>query len=175
MERFSFLKSRLWQDVYLGELGPDCATMKPPRRFTLDNRGSDPSSWTGDSQAILFSSDRNGRSEIFRQGLNQGVGEAIEGADGDCCVVPSPDGSWMLYEEWAPNTPSTPHRLMRRSAAGGSPEIVLEQPADVLWDHRCPLKPGSQCVLAQQEGKDRVFYSLDPVRGERGAVGEDAG
>ena len=127
--RLSFLKTREWNDVYLGDLGPDGASMKPPRRFTLDNRGSDPSSWTGDSQAILFSSDRNGRSEIFRQGLNQGVGEAIEGADGDCCAVTSPDGSWMLYDEWAPNTPSPPpptdapvrcRRIARNSAGTAS-------------------------------------------------------
>jgi Tol biopolymer transport system component len=66
-KRLSFWKTREWQDVYLGELGPDGASMKLPRRFTLDNRGiRSLDSWTLDSQAILFSSDRNGKAEVFR-------------------------------------------------------------------------------------------------------------
>ena len=139
MERFSFLKSRLWQDVYLGELGPDCATMKPPRRFTLDNRGSYPNGWTRDSRAIIFSSNRSGKSEVFKQGLNDSVGEAVvQGPEDSYNAGLSPDGSWMLYEQSPPTThaaPSSPHRLVRRPIAGGSPEIVLEEPAGMSWDY----------------------------------------
>src|SRR6516162_2395243 len=61
---------------------------------------------------------------------------------------------------------------MRRPAAGGSPEMILEQPAGVQWDYGCPRKPGSRCVLLQQEGKDFVFYSLDPVRGKGEQLGK---
>jgi len=98
----------------------------------------------------------------------------------------SSDGSWMLYEESTPTRPAPPvprkgrepgaatppHRLMRRPAAGGSSEIVLEEPADMEWDYRCPPKPGSQCVLRQFEGKDFVFYLLDPVRGKGEQLGK---
>ena len=176
MERFSFLKSRLWQDVYLGELGPDCATMKPPRRFTLDNRGSYPNGWTRDSRAIIFSSNRSGKSEVFKQGLNDSVGEAVvQGPEDSYNAGLSPDGSWMLYEQSPPTThaaPSSPHRLVRRPIAGGSPEFVLEEPAGMSWDYGCPLKPGAACVLRQQEGKDFAFYSLDPVRGKGEPLGK---
>ena len=34
----AFLKLRNWDDVYLGELGRGDASIKPPRRLTLDNR-----------------------------------------------------------------------------------------------------------------------------------------
>jgi Tol biopolymer transport system component len=61
---------------------------------------------------------------------------------------------------------------MRRPAAGGSPEMVLEEPVGMLWDYACPLKPGSSCVLRQFEGKDFVFYSLDPVRGRGEQLGK---
>ena len=58
----SLLKHRDWGDVYLAELGPGGASIKPPRRLTLDNRGIlTLDAWTPDSQAILFSSSRNGR------------------------------------------------------------------------------------------------------------------
>ena len=170
-KRLSLLKTRIWQDVYLAELGSDGASMSPPRRLTLDNRGiRSLDSWMLDSQAILFSSDQNGKSGVFRQGLNESVAEAIvRGPEGDYGAGVSPDGSWMLYAESTlagPGAPPSEARLMRRPAAGGSPEMVLEEPAGMLWEFRCPLKPGSSCVLSQKEGKDLVFYSLDPVRGK---------
>jgi hypothetical protein len=42
-KRLAFLKMLMWQDVYLAELGSDGASVKSPRRLTLDNRGSVPS------------------------------------------------------------------------------------------------------------------------------------
>jgi len=42
-KRLAFLKMLTWQDVYLAELGSDGASVKSPRRLTLDNRGSVPS------------------------------------------------------------------------------------------------------------------------------------
>jgi Tol biopolymer transport system component len=176
-KRLSFVKSRQWQDVYLGELGPDDASMKPPRRLSLENRGvGSLDAWTPDSQAVFFSSNRSGKTEVFRQDLNEVVGQTVlRGSNEDCCLTLSSDGSWMLYEEWAPSTPSTPHRLMRRPAAGGSPEMVLEEPAGMDWDYACALKPGSRCVVRQFEGKDVVFYSLDPVRGRGEQLGKIQG
>jgi eukaryotic-like serine/threonine-protein kinase len=150
--------------------------MKPPRRFTLDNRGiRSLDNWTLDSQAILFSSDRNGRAEVFRQGLKEGVGEAVvKGPEDNYNFALSPDRSWMLYVESTPATLNAPapQRLMRRPAAGGSAEMVLEEPVGMTWDYQCPTKPGSSCVLGQKEGKDHVFYSLDPVRGKGEQLGK---
>jgi Tol biopolymer transport system component len=173
-KRLSFLKQRQWRDVYLGELGPDGASLKTPRRFTLDNRGIGLlDSWSRDSQAIFFSSERNGKDEVFRQGLNQAVGEVVaQSFNGHCCVGLSSDGNWMLYQEFTPTTPPTPDRLMRRPAAGGSAEIVLEVPPTMEWDYKCPLSPGLPCVLRQFEGNDYVFYSLDPVRGRGEQLGK---
>jgi Tol biopolymer transport system component len=175
-KRLAFLKMRQWQDVYVGELSPDGTSMKPPHRFTLDNRGSYPNSWTDDSQAIVFSSDRNGKSEVFRQGLNESFAEAaVKGPRDDYDARLSPDRSWMLYRESTRAThgasPSSPDRLMRRPAAGGSPEMVLEEPATVGWGYSCPLKRGAACVLSEKEGKQAVFYSLDPVRGKGDRLG----
>lgn len=172
-KRLAFLKQHIWEDVYLGELGPDGASMKPPRRFTLDNRGSYASGWTRDSKALLFFSLRNGKDvEVFKQGLNDSVAETIvEGPGAVGSARLSPDGSWMLYVESdhrAPGAPPSPERLMRRPVAAGSPEMVLEQPA---VDYRCPVKPSSPCVLGQKEGKQEVFYALDPVRGRGDRLG----
>jgi len=52
--RLSFRKELTWDDVYLGELGPDGASMKLPRRFTLDKWG-ELSPMTGRATAKLSS------------------------------------------------------------------------------------------------------------------------
>ena len=186
--RLSLLKWLTWDDVYLAELGPGGASKKPPRRLTLDNRGIlTLDGWTPDSQAIVFSSSRNGRAEVFRKGLNENIDEAIvRGPEGYRSARLTPDGSWMLYVEWtptAPGAPPTPDRIMRRPVAGGSPNMVLQEPGGApalldyrfyVWDYRCPLRPGSPCVLGEKNGNDLDFYSLDPVRGKGKQLGKAA-
>jgi eukaryotic-like serine/threonine-protein kinase len=174
-KRLSFLRTRVWQDVYLGELAPDGASMKPPRRFTLDNRGSDPNRWTPDSKAILFESNRSGRSEIFRQSVSENIPEVVvQGPSERHSTKLSPGGTWLLYVESTPATPGaspSPERLMRMKFNGGSTEEVLEEPAGTTWSYECPLRPGSSCVLSQREGNDFVFYALDPVQGKGAQLG----
>jgi Tol biopolymer transport system component len=166
-KRLSFVKEHAWQDAYLAELGPGGARIKPPRRFTLDNRGINGiECWTRASDAILFSSRINGKTEIFRQGLNESVAETVvEGPGDDYNAQPSPDGSWILYRD-KPHPGTSPVRLMRRPVGGGFPEMVLEEPANSKWWYDCPPKASAQCVLSQQEGDRVVVYSLDPVRGK---------
>jgi Tol biopolymer transport system component len=172
-KRVAFLKERVWQDVYLGELGPDGTSMKPPRRFTLDDRGSHLQDWARDSKGIVFSSNRNSTWQIFSQSLNESVGKAIvQGLRGHLRgAAVSSDGSWILYDESAPGASPPVHRLMRRASAGGSPEMLLEGATDTRWDCWCPQRPGSPCVLSRQEGPDFVFYSLDPARGKGEKLG----
>ena len=72
-KRLSLLKWLPWDDVYLAELSPGGpGSTKPPRRFTLDNRGIlTLDSWTPDSQAILFSSSRNGECRGLQEGTQR--------------------------------------------------------------------------------------------------------
>lgn len=140
--------------------------------MTLDNRGSDIDGWTRGSRAILFSSDRDGKTEIFRKGLNENPPDAILEGDQDhydADAAISPDGSWMLYEERPYNAlggAPSPVRLMRRPSAVGPAETVLEEPAGVLLNFWCPLKPGASCILRERKGRRASLYLLDPVRGK---------
>jgi DNA-binding winged helix-turn-helix (wHTH) protein/Tol biopolymer transport system component len=171
-KRLAFLKSRLQLDVYVGELGGDGNSLGPPRRLTRDNRGlgSSPEGWTRDSRAIFFTSDRNGKEEVFRQGPNEGLAQSVAQLPGYQQRDPrlSPDGSWILYRDRVPSASrpeSSPQRLMRMPVAGGLPEQVLELPAAANFEYRCPLKTGS-CVLSEEQGRELLFYLLDPVRGK---------
>ncbi len=170
-KRLALLKGRIQLDVYVGELGGDGGSLGPPRRLTLDNRGlgSTPDSWTPDSRAVLFTSDRNGRDEIFRQGPHESLAQAVVQLPGDQPrgALPTPDGAWILYHDRVPSVSqpdSAPQRLMRLPVAGGPPQQVLELPAAASFEYRCPLKSGS-CVLSQKQGRELLFYELDPIRG----------
>ena len=182
-KHLSFVKSRSWMDVYLGELSPGGAGMKAPRRLTLDDRGSIPSAWMRDGQAVLFDSQRNGRREIFRQGLNENVAEVIVAGPGDVYGGDSsPDGSWLLYWESestrvADRASSDSVWLMRQAAAGGSPEKVMEwsrTQKGILYGFHCSSNPKaiSPCVLGVMEGKALAFFSVDPARGKGRQLGK---
>jgi eukaryotic-like serine/threonine-protein kinase len=180
-KRLSFLQQHSWEDLYLAELGPRGASVKLPRRFTLDNRGIDSlDSWTPDSQSILFSSSRNGRAEVFRKGLNQTVSDVIlRGPEDYSSARLTADGAWMLYLESSPTSAGTARldRIMRRPVDGGPPGFVLQEPGgggggSSVWDYKCPLRPGFPCVLSEKNGNDLSFYSFDPQRGKGKLLGK---
>jgi eukaryotic-like serine/threonine-protein kinase len=176
-KRLFFVRSKTWSDVYLAELGAGKTKIQPPRRFTLDNRGSDLSGWTFNSQAILFSSDRTARREIFKQGLSEGIATPLfESPCQDCeKAVVTPDRSWILYREFEQaglNEPAAPVRLMRRRTYGGPPEKVLELPKGTWqWSYACGVKLGTSCVMSQPEGTDIDLYVLDPLHGRGPKLG----
>jgi len=168
----SFVKIRAHEDVFVGELDRGGTTLAAPHRFTLDIRDSFPQVWTADSQSILFISNRNGKSELFRQSLNETVPERIASSaagDLDTCGF-SPDGLWILYLDKVHNGLT---RLMRQPAAGGAPELVLEIPSaeGEESDFSCPRKPGKPCVFAQKEKDNLIFYGLDPIHGKEDLLG----
>jgi len=170
-KRLAFMKGRVQWDVYVSELAGDGRSLKRTRRLTRDSRGfgSGPDAWTRDGR-ILFSSDRNGRKEVFSQGLNENLPQAVVRVPGDeqYDARLSPDGSWILYVDRpysTSRTDSVPRRLMRLPVAGGSPELVLRMPAAAQFDYRCPLRAGA-CVLSERQGNEVLFYPLDPMRGK---------
>jgi len=176
-KRLFFVRSKTWSDVYLAELAAGKTRIEPARRFTLDNRGSDLSGWTFDSQAILFSSDRTAKREIFKQGLSEGTATTLFAPPCQACekAVVTPDRSWFLYREFehaAPNEFAAPVRLMRRRTKGGTPEKVFELPPGTWhWSYECGVKAGSSCVMSLPEGTDLALYALDPLRGKGAKLG----
>lgn len=188
----SFVKDRSWSDVYLGQLSPNETSMSEPHRFTLDDRGSEQAVWAPDSRAILFDSRRNGKREIFRQGLDENVAAAVlSGARDVYGVALSPDGKWFIYYESglgasdgtaASTAASSPRvdvrayrRLMHRPVAGGSPEPLFRAPqaASAAGAFYCASNPKAAvpCVLGLQEGRQLAFYALDPVLGQGNRLG----
>jgi len=176
----AFNKVRTNQDVYVGEIDLGSGVLGTPRRLTLDNHDSYPDAWTRDNRSLFFVSNRNGMRELFKQGLNDSVAQRIvSSAAGELGMGngQSPDGSWILYWQFARaegKAPPASGRIMRQPAAGGPPETVLELPyfdAEAS-DFFCPRQPGYPCVLSLLEGKNLVFYAFDPVRGKGDPLGK---
>jgi len=159
----------------VSELQRNGSRLKAPRRLTFDNRDNYPSNWAQDGKSIFFHSERNGKLQVFRQFLNESVPQTIvAGAENDHDAQSSPDGAWILYWESFPNKSDvapSPTRLMRIPAKGGAPEVVLESPPGARFT--CPQRLiNAPCALSLVEGKDLVFYLLDPVRGKGRQLGK---
>lgn len=175
-KRLAFVKRHSNEDVYVGELerGGD---LKNFHRFTLDTHNSFPEAWTQDSRSLLFLSDRSGKLELFKQGLEDTVPTlAARSSTGDLRDGNgiSPDGRWILYWEAlrAAAGRSPLGRLIRQPISGGPPETVLPNAAVSLSDLMCPASSSRFCVLKEDDGESLVFSTLDPVRGKGDLLGK---
>jgi len=171
-KRLVLRESTSQQQVYLGELDARGTRMNPPRRFSHYDASSFPIAWTADSRALLFSSDRNDASSLFKQGITQQTAETVVSATQYIARgVVSPDGAWILYHE-IPKQPSSERRLMRVSANGGVPQFVMDiRVVSGMGGYSCARAPASLCVVKEvsQDEKQVTFTAFDPLLG-RGKV-----
>ena len=94
-KRLAFLQGPFQADVYVGELEQEGSSLMNPRRLTLDDRNDLPTAWTPDSKSVFFHSDRNGKWEIFKQGLDSRSAQLIISGAEDCRAArTSADGQW---------------------------------------------------------------------------------
>lgn len=168
----SLIKARTSVDAYVGEL--ESGSPFTPRRLTLDTYHNYPQAWSHDNRTLFFVSDRNGRNELFKQGLDENTPQKVaSNATGDLGMGNgfSPDGSWILYWDFArtaaKESPS-PVRLMRQPVSGGPPEKILEMPYAEAYDANfaCSTKPFDTCVFQELQGSTLTFSSFDPLKGK---------
>ena len=167
-KRLAFLKLNFQSNVYVAELERGGAKMTTPRRLTLDERNDFPTTWTSDSRAVLFWSDRNGPNQVFKQNLDQHTAE-IKVAGPDQAWMPrlSPDGKSILYLI-SPHQgfvgPST--RIMRVQSGGGAPQSVMEVAR--FSNYACARAPSDLCFLSQSnaDGKKLIISAFDPLQGK---------
>lgn len=188
-KRLAFVRGGIQSDVYIGELESAGRRMKTPRRLSPSDRVDWPSGWTPDSRSLLYYSDRNGKFEIFRHGLEDRLATSLapEAAEQ---VGPqmSPDGRWVLYLAFPlmeSGAAAPPVRLMRIPAAGGTPQMVLQvagqrDPLQREYQERfkltsagypafrCASSSSKTCVLAEEGEKQVSFTPFDPLQGRNG-------
>jgi DNA-binding winged helix-turn-helix (wHTH) protein/Tol biopolymer transport system component len=123
-----FLRGNWLPSVYIATLGKDGMELLATRRLTLDENENIPFAWTPDSKAILFSSDRNGTREIFKQAINEPLAERlVTGADHLSQPRVTPDGSEIVYISTPKSaSPESPSAIFSVPIGGGTPRLVLK-------------------------------------------------
>jgi eukaryotic-like serine/threonine-protein kinase len=166
--RLAVTRTHSFDDVYVGELKHNGTVLGSPGRLTVSDSENYADTWTPDSKALLFESDRMGRIQIFRQRMEKDSPEHfIQGSNDEHAATFSPDGAWILH--WTTSddsgTPAERRRLNRLSISGGAPEQVLEVPAETTPNFDCPAVAGDMCVLSGVEQGHLIFFALDPFHG----------
>jgi WD40 repeat protein len=163
-KRLAFVKTTVLQQVYVGKLTAGGTGLLPPRRLTNDGANDWPSAWTADSEYVLFGSDRNGISGIFKQQISQEAAEPVVGPQNITIPRLSADGAWILYLE--SQKTSRPIRLMRVPVGGGVPQPVLE--TGTGSDYRCAVAPATLCAIREtsEDQKHTTVTAFDPLKGK---------
>jgi serine/threonine protein kinase/Tol biopolymer transport system component len=162
-------------DVYVGDLEKGGARLKgPPRRLTLDERNDSPSDWTPDSKAVLFSSERSGNWDIYKQALDKDSAEPLVATPQvDLFGRLSADGAWVVYTSFAKEEDVftlSASQLRRVPVSGGPSQLVLT--AHGWSTHSCARAPVTLCVVGErtEDEKQLVFTAFDPVKGRGGEI-----
>jgi Tol biopolymer transport system component len=122
-KRLTFDRVKPQEDVYLAEFFPKGPRIGTPRRLTLDDADDLPFDWTTDSKSVLFTSNRTGTLNIFRQNIHETTAEMLVfGRETKSISRLNPDGTQILF--LVPKNPrdnSGPVRLVRAPINGGPP------------------------------------------------------
>ena len=100
-KRLAFLEWESHGTSYMADLVAGGTQILKPRRFPASESSDTAQDWTPDSKAIIFTSNRTGHGNIYKQYLEKDTAEPLvtEGDAGDARVTP--DGKWVLYFDGA--------------------------------------------------------------------------
>jgi Tol biopolymer transport system component/DNA-binding winged helix-turn-helix (wHTH) protein len=163
-KRLVVLRSNEVPQVFIADRDAASHRWKEPRRLTLDDNVNLADTWTADSKAVLFVSNRNGTWKLFKQNIDETTPEVL--AEGRRIATPrlSPDGSQVLYLSSSdPNDASLPASLMSRPLAGGTPHTIIQEKG--IYNHQCAKAPSTLCILSQLDGQDTVLRPFDLEHG----------
>jgi len=162
-----FLRGKRSPNVYIGTLAADGTRLLRNRRLTLDENFNLPFSWTPDSKAVLFVSDRNGASAILKQAIDQPLPEIlVAGPDQPSQPRLTPDGSEFLYLSTPRSAgPQAPSSIFAIPVSGGTPRLVLQDVA--IYAVECARLPSTTCLFSVTRGDNLETFQFDPRTGKR--------
>jgi Tol biopolymer transport system component len=132
----------------------------------MDDNENMPWSWTPDSTAVLFSSDRNGTREIFKQAIDQTIAESlVTSTDQVTQPVASPDGSEILYISTTTSTShENPSFIFAIPIGGGTPRFILKDVG--IWNVQCAHFPSTICLYSVSKGDSSETFRFDVRSGK---------
>jgi len=162
----SFLSEHWSPSIYIGALAPDGALLPANKRLTLDESANRPFSWTPDSKAVLFSSDRNGTLEIFKQSIDVPLAENLMTGEQDLWQPRlTPDGSEILYVSTPQSSsPETLSSIFAIPVTGGTPRLVLQDFS--ILNVQCARLPSTICRYGISTGVTWKTFRFDVRSGK---------
>jgi eukaryotic-like serine/threonine-protein kinase len=166
-KRLSVVKWQIQTGIYFASLGNNpSGGLGKTKRLVTDAWTRAIDAWAPDSHTIYFSSDRTGKSSIYRQEIDQRVSEQVI-AGGEDYYAPrlSADHNSLFYTAAARRGAPGQARLMKMPLDGGSASVL----ATGEYEYQCASPPSKVCIASQPKGNQLMFYALDPDHGA-GAV-----
>jgi DNA-binding winged helix-turn-helix (wHTH) protein/Tol biopolymer transport system component len=161
----TFTRENTVSSVYIGALAPDSTRLVALKRLTLDENQNLPFAWTPDSKSVLFSSNRNGRSEIFKQATDQPLAEGMM-TSAEQLLQPrvTPDRSEILYISTPKSADlKTPSSIFAIPIAGGTPRLILQDVG--IWNVQCTPLPSAVCMYSNLKGDKTETFHFDAKTG----------
>ena len=166
-KHLALLKNAWTGHVFLGQLSPDGNHLVNVRRMTLEESKDLPTAWTSDSKTVLFSSDRNGHSEIFKQKVDQTQPELLASSK-ESLGLPrlSPDGTEVLYISVPQDTPDYGlGSILAVPLSGGVSRKITDTEAGGMGNLECTREPANFCMINTVDGQHEIFFRFDPKTG----------
>jgi Tol biopolymer transport system component len=157
-----------WQPhIYIATLSRDGRQLLTSRRLTLEESLDFPDTWTPDSKSVLFVSDRNGTTEIFKQAVDEALAESVVAGPDQKMDLPrlSPDGLEILYIS-TPRLagPDAPSAIFAIPIRGGAPRLVLKDIG--INNLGCARLPSTTCLYSIQKGNTQETFRFDVRSGK---------
>ena len=161
-----FLRGNWLPSIYIGTLSLNGTQLLASRRLTMDDNENMLWSWTPDSTAVLFSSDRNGKREIFKQAIDQTIAESLVTSTYQVSQsVVTPDGSEILYISTTTSTShENPSSIFAIPIGGGTPRFILKDIG--IWNVQCARLPSTICLYSVAKGESSETFRFDVRSGK---------
>jgi DNA-binding winged helix-turn-helix (wHTH) protein/Tol biopolymer transport system component len=164
--KLAFLKRFSHSTIQTAEVSEGGKRMGNLRGIALNEGLNNPLDWTADGKEVIFSSNRNGHMEIFKQQLEGDTAQPLVAGQYDWVEARvSPDGEWLVYMAETDEGTKSPNKLMRVPVAGGASLYVLTgQPYS---EFRCARSPSPLCVITErtEDRKQMVMTAFNPLNG----------
>ncbi len=170
--RMAFVRTNIVPTVYITEVNPRTKTIAPLQRLTMDELQNRPYEWTPDGKTVLYVSNRDGGSHIFRQDIDSATPELVVGAPYSAIILRlNPEGTEIFFTSELSKAES--------KESDGQPETQTvkadaKNPADPEASHqfrsrmvrmmRVPLAGGTPQVLFEEPGINNFQCARAPAR-----------
>jgi eukaryotic-like serine/threonine-protein kinase len=154
-------------DVWVRDLRRATAT-----RYTFNGHNFS-ASWSRDGKYVMFTSDREGGSNLYRKAVGAAAGDEMMMGSGTAAFVEdiSPDGEWMVYGGQTRTGLDILRVPLNRK---GDPEPVVATP---FFDGLSKISPDGRFIAyeSEQSGRREVFAQPFPKATTKWQISTDGG